>query len=1158
MSTATPTPPASTLHPEAQPGNPRPLSASESLIEARIAEAASALWWAELTRWTLGLVIGLLVAGTAWLVLDHWIHSPRPIARAAFLLAGLSVAIWYVTRRIYPLLNSRVLPEYAARSLERDMPELRQALTSYVTLKQGADPAGLNGRVVRSIGATTAERLKSHNALPAEATGTMAWWIATAIALAVLVGYMIVSPKNSLQSAARLALPLASIDAPHRVDITDVVPGDTTAIAGRSVDVSANVKGLRDDETVTLRWWAKADEPPKTLELSRDSDGTPYRFAESWTLPTRASDKIPYEIVAGDATAGPFVVRVRDIPVVAVESVTHTPPAYIGKAPHTHSGGAITAIDGTDVLIRASVNRPIGRAVIEFNPRPIGETTRATAGATEMAISDSGTDLSVDFRVRGPRGRSAAVELDSYRIQVWDESDQANSDPIVYPIRVIADLPPDVAIMMPVTTPKDVPINAQQMIEVHASDPDFGLSEIRLEVRRGIELVDEPVLWRPADGASNVIGNRVAEYRFRPGPNDRGGLNLQIGDTVQVVAVAVDNRSIAGDQTAEPNVVRTDPIKLKIVASDDLPPPGDREAEGMSAPDEKPASDPSGDKSQKESGGENASPEGEPQSGGGGSGGEGAAEQKPGENQSGGESGGQSGQQSGQQNNEGGDPSSKNSPSESQSGENQPGEKSSGEGQPSGNKNPQSGKPEQDQPPGDGSESGEEPGGEAGDQQSGDQQSGDQQSGDQQSGDQQSGDQGGEPTNNPSGQSGTQPAPQDGKSGSGAKGGDQPAQPGGEQSGSEQSGGEQPSGEQSGGEGESGQQPSSPQHDGEAFERIKEHLDQKKASEGKADPSQTSAPEKNGSEQNGPKQDGSGKSQSGDQSQTPTGSDQSGGKQGERGEGSPGEAAPPEGNGAADGSGDPSSESSTANPDGKPSQQSEQADGKESNGEPADGDSGKPSDGKPSDGKSGDGTSSDGKPSNESSEGSGQGKPEKPSDAGSPSDSAKPSSSSQTPESKSPSQEKSDDSMPGTGNGQTGEGTGGDATTPRDAVDQKYAKEATDMVLDYLEQTRDQPDEQLLEKLNWSQDDLKRFQDRWKNVRDVDGAQADAPEKSTSVEDALRSLGLRNPDAAPASASPDKADGLGNIRDAGNRTPPPKAYRDAFDAFRRSMNQPRK
>ncbi len=108
------------------------------------------------------------------------------------------------------------------------------------------------------------------------------------------------------------------------------------------------------------------------------------------------------------------------------------------------------------------------------------------------------------------------------------------------------------------------------------------------------------------------------------------------------------------------------------------------------------------------------------------------------------------------------------------------------------------------------------------------------------------------------------------------------------------------------------------------------------------------------------------------------------------------------------------------------------------------------------------------------------------------------------------------------------------------------------MVLDYLEETRDKPDQQLLEELNWSEDDLARFAKRWQEVRKLErGA---SPGETKEIDDALRSLGLRAPDGKTQQIR-ESSDSLRGIRDSGNRQPPPAAYRDAFDAFRRAMGR---
>ncbi|MGB1815123.1 MAG: hypothetical protein ACPHJ3_07175, partial [Rubripirellula sp.] len=83
-------------------------------------------------------------------------------------------------------------------------------------------------------------------------------------------------------------------------------------------------------------------------------------------------------------------------------------------------------------------------------------------------------------------------------------------------------------------------------------------------------------------------------------------------------------------------------------------------------------------------------------------------------------------------------------------------------------------------------------------------------------------------------------------------------------------------------------------------------------------------------------------------------------------------------------------------------------------------------------------------------------------------------------------------------------------------------------------------------------DDLARFTERWQKVRQMQNDPSTG--KNQDIEDALKSLGLRTP-AAQTNQIRESADSLRGIRDSGNRQPPPPAYRDAFDAFRRAMGR---
>ena len=148
----------------------------------------------------------------------------------------------------------------------------------------------------------------------------------------------------------------------------------------------------------------------------------------------------------------------------------------------------------------------------------------------------------------------------------------------------------------------------------------------------------------------------------------------------------------------------------------------------------------------------------------------------------------------------------------------------------------------------------------------------------------------------------------------------------------------------------------------------------------------------------------------------------------------------------------------------------------------------------------------------------------------------------------------SDSSQPSDGDPQ-GEGAGADNALVPEKVNQEYAKKATDLVLDYLKNQQDEPDSQLLDKLNWTEDDMKRFVDRWQRAREI-GRSGDEAEKREYLE-ALESLGIGRGDDSRIRRSASRPDEQRGIRDSGSRNGPPPLYREAFEAFRQSLSQPK-
>jgi hypothetical protein len=103
------------------------------------------------------------------------------------------------------------------------------------------------------------------------------------------------------------------------------------------------------------------------------------------------------------------------------------------------------------------------------------------------------------------------------------------------------------------------------------------------------------------------------------------------------------------------------------------------------------------------------------------------------------------------------------------------------------------------------------------------------------------------------------------------------------------------------------------------------------------------------------------------------------------------------------------------------------------------------------------------------------------------------------------------------------------------------------MVLEYLEDQQDKPDEKLLQELRWTPEEMRMFVDRWLRLKQA--AQQDDSARF-ELDETLRSLGIRPPrDRLRQDRVRD--DSFRGMREDGARTPIPEQYRDQIDAFKK-------
>ena len=222
----------------------------------------------------------------------------------------VTVAIEYLLRHLMPILGSTITPEYAARALEKDLPNARQSLLSYLTLRNESKKDKLGFGVLRSLASSTGKQLRGHDALPTEVTGTVKWWLISISSLALLVAYVLISPKSSVQAMMRLGAPLANIDAPQRVLI------GPSGIDYWSIDRYSSKHSRTCNEAVTCVWNSVTKQDQFELIYDKEVNHQDLPFLHSARV-------IHYEVIAGAASAGP--VRMHPL----LPSTESTVPAQV-------------------------------------------------------------------------------------------------------------------------------------------------------------------------------------------------------------------------------------------------------------------------------------------------------------------------------------------------------------------------------------------------------------------------------------------------------------------------------------------------------------------------------------------------------------------------------------------------------------------------------------------------------------------------------------------------------------------------------------------------------------------------------------------------------------------------------------------------------------
>ena len=555
----------STVAPPSKPLSPA-LVDSEHYIDVQIRRTRRALKLVDLAAGLITLAIGLFVFVLLAAVLDHWVvpGGLSELGRIAVFGLMLVALAWYGWRQFIPLLRP-INPVYAAHTIERNAPSLKNSLLNLLWFRTHRQP--MSARVYHALEQQAAQRLSS---APVDASIDRGALLRLGYALLAIVAvcalYAVLSPKDMAVSAARVLAPWSDLAAPSRVQIVDIKPGEISIATGEYLEISAEIRGLRDDERVRIHY--------STIDQQTVDQTAPMKLPEAnarrfqGELPRRGSDAsdenagvqqdLVYWIEAGDARSRKYAVGVFTRPTIIVQKVRYDYPAYTGfPSNETESTGDVRGIEGTTVTISALANKPIKNAYVDFD----------ADGRSDLKMSVDGQRATAIFPLALREDRRTPTHV-SYVLRFTSTEDRTNIDPPKYRIDVTPDYAPEVRVTAPEEPELTVRVDEVVPIGVEARDPDFALAEVRLVGKvKNREATLAELLTARHEGRFGAIK-----------PITPGEAKLKPGDVLEYWAEARDNRR------PEANIAASEHRRLRIAGPSEPGRPGPGEQNPQQQP----------------------------------------------------------------------------------------------------------------------------------------------------------------------------------------------------------------------------------------------------------------------------------------------------------------------------------------------------------------------------------------------------------------------------------------------------------------------------------------------------------------------------------------------------------------------------------------------
>ena len=362
------------------PSSPHQSTPIPAELSKQLADFQKSLWRIKITEAILAGIFGLIISFLLVFALERLFPIPA-LARLAILVAGTSLAAVFAPYWVRRWVYGHRREEQLARLISRKFPKLGDRLLGIVELQDQKEAQEALSPELRAAAmihvANQAAKRDMNDALPYSRHKKLALGVLMGAA-AIAFGFSI-APKAGGNALKRWLMPLS--DTEHYTFTqfdTDKMPDPLVVPLGEAFSLKAPLKEDSDEKPATARArYGQQD----WVEAELGDDGA-YQFEFTGQ---EVQDQITVE--AGDARH-----RVRVEPEVRPEvsgfEALVTLPDYLQLDPRVMDirTGALTALEGSKVVLKGSFSREISNANARLNPQPLEED----------AVSEGGSAIEVE------------------------------------------------------------------------------------------------------------------------------------------------------------------------------------------------------------------------------------------------------------------------------------------------------------------------------------------------------------------------------------------------------------------------------------------------------------------------------------------------------------------------------------------------------------------------------------------------------------------------------------------------------------------------------------------------------------------------------------------------------------------------------------------